>query len=267
MSILYVTSFAKDMYLMTGRRLIYSFFIEYGLIGGESNQNLLVCYENFDFDSLNPFPERILTYPLHTSQFLINWLHKNKDIIPDYLGGTATQESHPDIFAINWNKKSSRWFRKIAALHYAHHQYGEQYQYIVWCDSDIYFKNTLPKNLIIQQFDKIGVWYHLGIRRRQKNNGFESGFIGFNRLFGGFDLLLKVFNIYSNGEFRKLQRWDDGWVFRYVILDHNPDPSTFTIKDLVPIQFKLSVDVIDVGPFKDFIKHDKGLHAKHKIMI
>jgi len=95
MSILYVTSFAQDMYEDTGQRLVKSFLKRQM----EAGQKLLICYEDFEYDlQAKSDSDRILTYPLHESEYLRNWLTENADVIPDYLGGTATEESHPKIF-------------------------------------------------------------------------------------------------------------------------------------------------------------------------
>jgi len=288
-SVLFVTSFANDMYKMTGKRLVDSFL----KFQHESGQRLLVCYENFDFQVPKDEAERILAYPLHESEYLQQWLLDNAEIIPDYLGGQATKASNPVLFTNSWNRKSSRWFRKIAALEYALREYQEDYHHIIWLDSDVYFFKTLPINTLLRQFnedkkanqrtDKVkgvtkintdrkeikihsGAFYNLGTFRLRKDIGFESGVIGFRKLYNGYELLSLVIECFKNGSFRQYKRWDDGYIFRMIMRDHNPDPLKYPVRDLV-VSPKAKGEVITSGPLGPYFIHCKGSHTKKKIMI
>lgn len=258
MSILYVSSFAKDMYDTTGKRLVDS-YIKYQ---SDPNQNLLICYENFDFDIT--ISNKILSYPLHESIFLNNWLEKNKDIIPECIGGLATEKTDPNVFKSLWNKKASRWFRKIAALEYAYRTYNDKYKYIIWLDSDCYFTNKVSNDFIMNLFLRKGVIYHLGKWRNAKKTGIESGIIGFQLYFGGFPLLEQVFKCFETGDFRKYERWDDGYIFKMILVSHNKNPKKYIAYDLVTNPKALGT-VIPFSPFANYMKHDKGLHAKSGI--
>ena len=274
-SILYVTSFAQDMYQMTGQKLINTFL----KFQTESDQRLLICYENFDYQpplvisksGVTKVDNRILCYNLSHSQYLQQWLSNNQDIIPDYLGGKATKVKKPKIFNSYWNRKASRWFRKIAALEYALRTYGAQYHYLVWLDSDVQLISTLPTSVIKKQFlDKtnkteVGAFCHFGQFRRKKDTGIESGVIGFQLDYGGYPLLQRVIKVFQDGSFRKYPRWDDGYIFRMVMLDHNPKPYKYMVRDLIQ-QSTNSTEVISVGPLKKYLSHKKGTHARKKII-
>jgi hypothetical protein len=246
--VLYVTSFANDMYNASGKQLIDSF------LNKNIEGNLLVCYENFDFKHSDP---RILTYPLHTSKYLHTWLRKNRNIIPVSLGGISR-----DIRIIDhvWNRKASRWFRKVAALEYSLNMYRNQYDAIVWLDSDCTILNTISSNFIKTLFSTdYGVFYHLGSNRAKNGMGVESSIIGFSKLNDGYDFLYNIILCYSSGKFRELHRWDDGWVFRYLI-----EQKKFKCKDLVTKPYKNYV--IEYGAFRGYITHNKGLHKRLNII-
>jgi hypothetical protein len=258
--VLYVTSFAKDMFDSTGKRLLDSFISHMPV---DNKPHLLVCYENFDFLTEYPNRPNMLTYPLHTSKYLNNWLDNNKDIIPIYLGGTATKESSPRTWEGDFfNRKASRWFRKIASLEYAVNHFNN-YDAIIWLDSDCYIIKTLTNDFINSVFDKYNAFYHLGPKRIAKKCGIESGIIGFKKP-DGYKLLQSVFNTYKDKSFKNFARWDDGWVFREVF---NINANIYPQIDLILNTNPKNCDAIKFGPFKDYIIHDKGLHLRNKIMI
>jgi hypothetical protein len=246
--ILYVTSFAEDMYNVSGKILIDS-FLEHNIDG-----KLLVCYEDFDYQNNN---SNILTYGLHTSKYLNTWLRKNKDIIPEFLGGTC-RSAH--ILNNEWNRKASRWFRKIASLEYALSKYQKKYDIIMWIDSDCKILNNFSSQFISDLFLDNAVIYHLGSNRAHNNMGVESSIIGFNKKTNGYDFLYKIILCYSSGEFKKSHRWDDGWIFRILI-----EQNKFKCRDLVVKPYKNYV--IEYGAFKGLITHDKGLHKRLNILL
>jgi hypothetical protein len=250
--ILYVTSFAEDMYNISGKILLDSF------ISNNVEGDLLVCYENFDFNPrIHSKDKTIYAVPLHTSKYLNTWLRKNKDIIPTFLGGICK-----DLGVINheWNRKASRWFRKIAALEYALRTYKDKYKYIMWLDSDCKVLNKISYSFIEELFTNVGVIYHLGSNRIKNNMGVESSVIGFCYENDGYEFLYNIIMYYSTGEFRKLHRWDDGWAFRALI-----EQKKYKCKDLVTKPYKNFV--IEYGAFKNLVTHNKGLHKRHNIML
>jgi hypothetical protein len=258
-NVLYVTSFAKDMYDASGRRLLDS-FIKYN-----PQATLLVCSENIQLDINIQYPN-IIVYPLETSKFLQEWLIENNDVIPDYLGGKATKLSDPKLFESEWNRKASRWFRKIASLEYALTRYQDQYKYILWIDADCYFTQGLKSTTIQSIFGNSGAIYHLGKRRIESKTGIESGVIGFQSIGGGFILLQRVIDCYTSKQYLKYPRWDDGYVFRQILIEDNLKPLKHKATDLVT-KNKSTGKVIANGPFASYIKHEKGKHASQGILI
>ena len=260
--ILYLTSFSQDLFNATGKRLVDSF------LQFQRQNDLLVCYENFKFNSYyeSYLNEGILSsYNLSKYPFLNRWLDNNKDIIPAYMGGTAIKsQNNKKIFKV-WNRKASRWFRKIAAFHYAYNTYGNKYDIIIWIDSDCYFTKTLPDNMIFEIMNNNDVFYHLGELRRNKGTGIESGFIGFKKG-KGYQILQKVFQLYQNPSFRNLERWDDGYVFR-VVIDKCIKSKLIDAYDVIDENNRVTnrgkkLDCLNKGIFRDYLVHKKGVHLR-----
>jgi len=263
---LFVSSFAKDMYEASGKHMIET-FKEYN-----PNHQMVVCYEGFDYTETN---SNIFKYNLLYSNYLNKFLEAHKDIIPDYLGGTATRENNPKIFENNWNRLASRWFRKIVAMEYALNNYGNNYEYLIWIDADAYFKKHISDEDIDKIFNGYHVVYHLGKRRQEGDMGVESGIIGFKKQ-NGYDFLHTVSNKFKTGYFRLYPRWDDGYIFKMVINElkivNEKLPKNKRIHCLDLVQ-NLSLDeqnrceVIPYGAFNQFIVHEKGKHKKMNIHV
>jgi hypothetical protein len=252
--LLYVTSFSDDLYKASGYRLINT-YIKHKILSP-----MLVCYENFDY--VSPEASKIFTYPLHTSDYLNNWLIENNDIIPEYLGGTATAKTSPDIFSKVMKRKASRFFRKVAALEYALETYGETYQYIVWIDCDCHFIKHLSNNDMISKFRDRGMFYHQGKSRESIDAGYEAGIMGFSKNYGGYELLDRVIECFADGSFRQYRRWDDGYVIRKIVQE-SPDIPTI---DLTP-DCPNNNPILTRSPFNSYIRHEKGKHGRMNISL
>lgn len=252
--ILYITSFAEDMYSISGSKLIKSF------IKTEQKGNLLICNEGFDIDIKQ---DNIISYRLDTSQILINWLEDNKKYIPEYLGGTANEKELPIAFT-GANRKASRWFRKVVSIHYAYTMYKDEYDYMIWVDCDCVFKKQISISMIENLFsNNIGCFYYLGKKRFLEDKGIESGFIGFYKQNNGFDIITTIIDIYLTQEYIKYVRWDDGYIFRVAIAKNQH----IICNDLA--KNSMEIDVINEinNYFSQYIKHNKGLHRLKKILI
>lgn len=248
-SILYVTSFAEDMYNSTGHRLIDTF--------NETKQlgDLLVCYENFEFKSE---VRNIISYPLHKNEYLNNWLKKYDDQIPIEYGGKATKSNNLKLYQNINNYKASRWFRKVASLNYALEVYGNKYDWIIWVDSDCYFLKQIPLSFYN---DLSGSYfYYLGLRKNHKKYGVETGFVGFRNLMG-YKMLQKWIDAFD-GKFLSYIRWDDGWVFKEVLKENRWKDGC----DLgLPAKQSHLMDDENTLLY-EYFRHDKGIHRKRKIM-
>lgn len=256
---LYVTSFNKPMYKMSGKYLIETF------TKLNPKDYLVVCYEDMDF---NRETHQLLPYDLKNSGFLHSWLKENEKDIPEAYGGLATKENNPALYASYFNKASSKWFRKIVSIDHAIKIYGSFFEYVVWLDADCYARSPISPKIIDTIFGKNDVIYHLGIKRRNQKLGIESGIFGF-RKGRGYQYMDIVSDKYKSGQFKQYTRWDDGWVFREVV-DEEAIKNTKKINkdkirmlDLVgtiPEKNIKKSEVIPHGPFRNFFVHDKGKH-------
>lgn len=246
MSILYVTSFSRNLYHKSGHKLLSSW------IKHQMTDDLLICYDQFDFERPNILG-KLHTYVIDDDNFWLKWKNSNLDIIPKELGGKANKRSNPNVYS-SMNARASQFFKKIVSLHHALEKYGDQYDVIVWIDCDCILKKYIPKEMIMITFDDHGVFYHLGPKRKKKT-GVETGFTGYQRQYDGYELLKKVFECYESGKFRGYVRWDDSWVMKEVIHD-NP---MIKCLDLIGEGHRNHV-IKYYSPFKDYLEHNKGNH-------
>jgi hypothetical protein len=258
--LLYVTSFNRDLYEVTGKRLLKSFTRH------KIDAKFLITYENFNIQST---VSNFIYYNLEKDAFLQKWLKENKNIIPKQYGGTAPEckceiktnndkwfGHSPGCAHSEWNRRASKWFRKITSLNYALRLNPEK---IIFLDSDVYFIKHLPYKAINSIFSDNGLIYHLGKWRKEQKTSIESGVIGFSSRGGGFDFLRSVIKCYTSGKFKEAPRWDDGYIFKYVLNQYPQDK--LKAKDLVTIYRKTS-HVVNLSVMRNFFVHDKGHHLK-----
>jgi len=204
---IYVTSFNRDMYLMSGQLLIETF------VKNNPKDFLVVCYEGMTLQRKYP---QIIGFDLIESKFLREWLIKNANNIPNEYGGTASKAKNPKLYNNYFNKSASKWFRKIVSIDMAIKTYGKYFKYVVWIDADCYACKPLPRDTMDKIFQNHDVIYHLSKKRRDNEQGIESGIIGFKKG-KGYEFMNIVSNKFKSGDFKNYPRWDDGWVFREVV--------------------------------------------------
>lgn len=268
MKTLYVTSFSETLFKASGVNMINS-FIQHKIEG-----DLFVGYEAFNFPDIiknQNININIKQTDIMEFDFLINWLKNNKDVIPTVFGGDmiSPKEGAPkdgnkklQVKAYQyWNKRASLWFRKIATIIYAIQHYGNDYDAIVWIDCDCVFIKQIPIRFISDILKESDVFYHQGQIRDSKDFGFETGVVGFKKG-KGYDVVNEVANMYLSRQYLNLSRWDDGYVFRFVI---NKMIKENKIKgsDLVNNNCKgKRLDAINKGPFVNYVIHRKGIHKQ-----
>lgn len=262
--ILFVTSFSKDLYEISAKNMLRSY------VYTRNNFNFLVCYENFGgnahFINYYRHCNNIVFYDLTNNLFLKNWLKKYSHYIPEYLGGKLNKENEPlysKIMDSKWNRKTSRWFRKIASLNYALDTYGYKYNYIIWIDCDTVFRKYIEPSIIIDVMNEYGMFYYFGKTRKKVDAGYETGLVGFNKRYNGFRLLKQWIDFY-NDLFLSYKRWDDGYILR-VINENNQKSNSIKTRDLATANLE---DVINTDKlFSKYIRHNKGIHARMKISV
>jgi hypothetical protein len=263
-STLYVTSFNDALFAATGSKLIHSFH-ERNVEG-----DIFIAYENGvkipAFDQNNQRINNRILYKMDHDPFLLRWLEKNADIIPQKHGGKAPLCDECPNPNDNWqghvegclngtyHSRVSHWFRKIVALKAALDFYKDDYDIIVWCDCDIVFKERLTKDFILEVLGNHGAFYFLGPHRREVKSGVESGFMAFSKANGGYQFITTVIDKYEDGTFRNYQRRNDGYIFEKVFNEVNV-PSL----DLVTHGHN-GMDVMNEGIFHTYFDHHKGVH-------
>lgn len=257
--IVWCTSFNQAMYEASGHGLVASWACNCEgilFIGDEIN---------------NVFPRkpsRSIWSDLRKCEFLKTWLDANRDIIPRDLGGEAKRcgcrvpddphdKKHRKGCPGGWfNRNASRWFRKIATLHEAMRQFTSDDHVFIWIDSDCLFKAHLSNEWLLNEVFRGGACFYMRGPDRQ-HTALESGLIGFNGRWGRV-LLDRVIEMYTSGEFRNLQRWDDGYVFQKVIKSR-PDIPTCDIAGKATSRF---LDVLPGTILHPYLEHNKGLHGR-----
>lgn len=262
MSTLFVSSFSPDLYEASGRRLVDSFLkVQLRLPQGD---RMLLCTEGLGD---GPCGEGSLLYRnLDKDEWLHEWLREWAHLIPDYLGGTATECDCPDRAArhgkhkarCHWqwmNRNASRWFRKVAALRLAlGHLDG--HRFLVWLDSDAYFQMPLPEAFSAGELESADMYYFRGHRP-----GVESGVLGFKAGGGAKAVVKALCRRYTTGAFTEDERWDDGFQIGRLI-DTNADHN-LRFRDLVhPYRHKgRTNDVIPTTGIHPYVRHVKGTHG------
>jgi len=252
--ILYVTSFDRAMYRVTGKRLLDSF------LKLKVDGRLLVCHEGFR----GQFPFRcrqVSDYDLDHCELLHGWIARNRDIIPERFGGYAPSchcDRPDDPFArhrpacpASWfNRNASRWFRKVVSLHAASRQPG--YDALVWVDADSVFSASPPADEVIRWFRRCSVFY----LKSPDRGVIESGVLGVRNCPAGRKFVDFTMERYQSSRFRRNARWDDGYQIQLALHQHPEISSVDLAEKAGP-----NGDVVPYSPIAPYLTHEKGTHA------
>lgn len=249
MNYVFVTSFNEKLYKSSGQAMVESFLTT-------NTHDLLVVYEDFVPTELSG----VRYLDIHSTNRLKSWLESNKDIIPKKYGGCCpgyiTREKCYKQH--DFNKEAARWYRKIISIKVCKDLFATA-DGIIFVDCDTIFSKPIQKSLLEDLLSNCDVFYHLGKLRKSLNTGIESGIIGFNLRANGGRFIDKVDEMYTGGTFRASPRWDDGYFFRWLL----ENDKSFVGKDLTPTC--TMNNVIDHGPFQEYMKHFKGKHAREGV--
>jgi hypothetical protein len=258
--LLFVTSFNPELYQATGHKLVRTFLETHS--PAHPADRLLVCLEGkCDL----PKDRRLVRYDLGGDRFLAEWLAANADVIPDYLGGRAKecacpgrQERHarhkPRCHWSFMNRNASRFFRKVASYH-ALVEHPDAGRYALWLDSDTFFKQPLPHDLVLRALGGSAVFYFKGHRPAA-----ETGILGFDLDRGAKAAVRALCKKFTSRDYLKLDRWDDGFVTTVVLRELQPKVRS---RDLVhPTKFKgVTNHVLRRSEFSTYVEHMKGHHS------
>lgn len=248
---LFITTSTKKMFDSNGDKLIKSFnkFIKLG------NSKLLYCTENFSFpnDNKNILQEEISNY-----SFLTNWLEKYNKFIPPIFGGSYDKKKTPKIVIPTHSAryKSSLWFRKVVAIHFAFNKF--KFNRLIWIDNDCLITGNITEDLILDLFKDQDSFICYGDFRKNSVVGVETGFFGVQN---NYSLLIDLFDAYTSGDFMNTVNWGDGHVLAYIISKSN---DKYKINDLGEgINEQHIMNFIPI--LKKFIVHNKGFYRKNDI--
>lgn len=263
-SVLMATTFAKDMYEVSGKQLLQSF------LDHNVEAKLLVCSEGIDIETM-PKSDRISYFDITNYPLLTDFLEQNKAVIPTTLGGTRdsrctcprgpfpskSTKHRPKCPAFWFIKNFSRWFRKVVSqkvgLDFAN---AHDYTHMFWVDSDCVFQKDISVPEMTSWFKDASLLYF-----KHKRDFIETGLIGYNLKECAASIIQEVLYTYTSGDFQKLARWDDCYAYQKVInrfFGKALDAATMTGPN---------ADVINCSPIGKFIKHAKGSHSnEHGVM-
>jgi hypothetical protein len=258
MPVLFVTSFTRAMFDVTGERLVRTF------LQSHTEGTLLVCHEGFD-DGSYPRRAGVRSFKLDRSELLNGWLVDNRDIIPKCFGGLAGLCNCPEprqVFGAHqprchgywFNRNAARYFRKVVSLNYAMTLRG--FDYVIWLDSDCVIKAGMPAKSVRQWFGGSDVFYHKSAERKVM----ESGVLGVRNSAGGNLFVSTTLARYGSGAFRRNLRWDDGYQFQLALKSLSGKIESV---DLAGCSTGGRFGhVLPHSPAGRFIAHHKGIHAR-----
>lgn len=263
---LWITTYGKDMYEASGKKLITS-FTKYKPLGD------LLCFpEGLDLrmPALDTQPVRgggkVMYWPVEQVGWLSEWLQQNADYIPKHLGGNADgvcrceggpydvhDKRHVMPCLGHWfNRNASRWFRKIVCQQHARiFAEANGYTHLIWIDSDCVFGKHIAKGHIESWFKRASVFY-----LKNQRPIMEAGVLGFDLRTGGGSLIDEVAAMYNDGSYRNLPRWDDSAVYQHCV-----EKTKVKCVDIAT-SVGPNAKVVEYSPLAGFLTHDKGRHGR-----
>lgn len=256
-NVLFVTSFNQELFNASGKAMCES-YLSSGSIG-----RLWVASENMQGSDI-PSGDNITVHPIEDIPGLKQWETANKDIIPKDLGGTAvckcpgrpephSKKHKPGCPNAWFNRYASRWFRKVIAILDAARHGGAEI--IVWMDSDSIFKKTVDDEIILEALKGKAVGY----MKSKDRPVIESGLIIMHGGRGGFHLVESVYQRYMTGQFRKDERWDDGYQWQ-MVLQADPELKSNSID--MASKASGHADVLPHTVLGSYVEHHKGKHSR-----
>lgn len=271
--ILYCTSFNDELFLASGKKLLES-FSKFKISG-----SWCIGYEGFKISEYQ-LPSQTLCISLDNNTVLKDLFDTYIDTIPDYLGGNfkspckcskpwgKRDDAHePGCPFTWWNRNWIRWFRKVLTLANAkrftapidtpENQQPLMFDYLIWLDSDCIFRRKLPEDAITNILEDKDVFYMKGRRKV-----IETGIIGFNLKRRGGEIIERWLEGYIWGAFRELPRWDDGYVFDYMMKHTTAHyKATWDQFDIIPPNIN-DTDVSRYSLLSRYVVHQKGTHGR-----
>lgn len=260
MSVLWATTFSADLWQDSGKPLIESF------VATKTPGTLVAYVEGMDLPTGYP---NVISHRIDSDPFLSTFLAHNRMVIPVALGGSAkAPECHCrggplDVHSKRHRlpcvgywfcKNAYRWARKPLAAKRACDKYGDDFDVMMWVDSDASFLQLNPPEVVESWFkEKYGCIY-----LKSKRDAIETGVFGYHMKLGGRKIADAVFSRYTTGAFRRDKRWDDCvQMERGIVISKVPALDVATA--VGPRN-----TVIQHSPLAEYLGHDKGRHNRTK---
>lgn len=261
MKILWATTFSADLWEASGKLLLDSF------VATQTPGTLVAYVEGMDVPSApNVVQHRIDKHPI-----LVDFLAKNKKIIPDVLGGEAPApyctcrqgpfEVHSPKHRLPcvgywFCKNAFRWMRKPLAAKMAADTYGSNYDIMMWVDADASFLQTVPPEVVASWFRRKYACIYL----KNKRTAIETGVFGYHYKLGGHKIAKAVLDRYISGNFQRDRRWDD-----CVQMERGIQFARMPALD-VATNVGPRNTVIQFSPLAPYLGHDKGAHRRKNLL-
>jgi len=271
---LYTICVNQDILRKTGHECIRSFFNE-GIEG-----DLLVAYEGGDpikseilalATSVESAKSRLLlVHDLDKNEILNKVLEENKDVIPEDYGGSNAEMNRGNLpesalIALGAKKyfkyRASKWWRVFATLDAAAKQ--PDYEYVIQIDADVAFVKPITQDKIDLEMEDNAILYHEGPHRQGKVEdgvqglGVETSFTVYSKAHGGYDIIYKLMDKLVSKDFKNYDRWDDSFLLGKIVNEE----VDFKCRDASEGDETKNTDVVDRGPFKEHVRHFKGLNG------
>lgn len=256
-SIVFVTSFTESIYDASGRDLVNSF-----LQHADKDCGILLYCEGFVPNDL-PSDDRVIIRRIEDEPWLSKWLTDNVENIPVCYGGKY-EGSEMSM----WNRKSSLWFRKAVAWVSAYRSLKKE-TIMVWLDADVLVLHKISMNTFrrLMGGDVHHIIYCCG-QLRKRESGVETGVFALKRTKACDAFVNKYVEIYNTSckDFSRLDRWDDGYVFKMALKKltkgnfyenkHSLEGGAIAL-DLTT---RASSEPLNFSPLRKYFVHHKGFH-------
>ena len=195
----------------------------------------------------------------------------NKEVISKAYGGLGV--GFPDDIKLAkgsawWNYRWFGWFRKVLMGYHATCVNRFDDDYLMFVDSDIRFTKTFDDEFIKKVTNGKPISFFKGRRA-----AVETGLIVLDNRSPKSSKFYKWFmQMFIDGSFKKLERWDDSWTFTKMVERCPKKWFCDFAENQNPIKHKNSNgqetggQIIPVTVWGDYVEHDKGMHIRNKVL-
>lgn len=198
-----------------------------------------------------------------------NWFKEYRNIIPTHFGGSAkpckcrkplSKADNDHIKGCRytwWNRNVFRWIKKVFVIADAFEDCRyTRHDRILWLDADCILLKQITTNFLDFVYRDSDIFFFKGDREVS-----ECGIVGYRICDETYSFIQRFVDMYINGEFLKLVRWDDSYVFDKI-------RSRFPFQNLNYLDWAGPTgewgDVVGTSLLRGYIIHNKGTHGRIK---